>query len=1688
VGDADDARDPRGRRRRGDRRLAFRPRTQDDLAPSGARRRVQANLAALELLRTLQADERQATAGEQHVLARWSSWGAVPEIFDEARTEWAPERERLHALLDDRAYAAARRTTINAHYTDPAYVQAIWTALGDLGFDGGVVLEPGAGAGTFIGMAPDSAEMIGVELDPTSAAIAAALYPNATIRKESFADTPYRAGHFDATIGNVPFADVRLHDPRHNRGGHSLHNHCIIKSLALTRPGGIVAVLTSRYTLDAQNPAARREINALADVVGAVRLPTGAHQRGAGTQVITDLLILRRREADTAPASTIWEHSRALGLDDSGDLRVNAYFDEHPDHVLGAYAVSTGQYGAPALQVRALTNADVGGDLARALADITTGAQNAGLTMTTRPTGTVLAQRAALAPATGLWDGHLTAQPDGSFTRVLDGEHAPADVPASQRVELQALLGLRDTAKALLTAEAASVEDTDETDRLRAQLRDRYSAYTARYGPINRFSTRATGHTDPATGERRLARVVPRVMHTLRSDPFAPLVMALESFDETTQTAIPATMLSQRTLVARMPVLGVDNPDDALAVCVEAHGRVDLEEIAALLGATAQEARDVLGELVYDDPGSGELVPAAEYLSGNVRDKLDVAIAAARPELEVNVAALREVIPEDLGMDDVQGRLGAAWIDADTHQEFLREILDDPTLVVEHPGAAMWGVRGVNRSVAANNEWGTDRMAAPAIAKAVLEQRPVQVTDEVEPGRRVVNAGETAAAVEKAEAMQERFGDWIWEDPDRGTRLLAEYNRRFNALVLRDYTAEGERLTLPGLAHAFAPRPHQRAAVARMLNEPAVGLFHQVGAGKTAEMVMGCMELRRLGMVNKPAVVVPNHMLEQFAREWLQLYPQTRLLAASSDDLADDKRRAFVARVATNDWDAVLMTRSAFERLPVSADTAAAYVERECEALRAMLDRAQGSHGLTVKRIEKQLLRAEAALEKRLDGPTDPGISFEESGIDYLTVDEFHAYKNLRTASNIRDAAIDGSNRASDMHMKIEYLRNRHGARVITAATATPIANSVTEAHVMQRYLRPDLLAEAGVLDFDAWAATFGQTVTEIEMAPSGGGNYRMQTRFAKFQNVPEMLRLWHVFADVKTAEDLNLPTPALWPRPDGERLPQTVVVEASPEIAAYVADLGERAEAVRAKRVTPEEDNMLKISTDGRKAALDMRMVTGQASSTPSKLDVAAVKIASIWRENRANVYRDPASGEVSPRLGALQIVFCDLGTPRETWNAYDELRDQLSARGVPRDEIRFVHDARNDAEKGRLFAAARAGQVAVLIGSTEKMGVGLNVQARAIALHHIDCPWRPADIEQRDGRILRQGNQNPEVGNYRYAVEGSFDAYSWQTVERKARFIAQIMRGRLDVREIDDIGDSALSFAEVKALASGDLLILDKAAADAERTRLERLQRAYQRNQHALARTSASAEARFGRTARELAAIQAAIAQRVDTRGDAFRMRVGDRRAIERPQAADLIRDWIATNARGGIPYGRPQHPLGELGELGGFAVDAALTRTLTATPNVELSLRGVPAQPATLGLDTVRQDALSLVRQLERRIHDLPALADRVEAAGVAAAEETARAQHGLAQPFKHTDALKAATARSREIAIEMQNRQKAQPEAATDSDTADPSVVAAAEADRIARASFPTPVQGAPRGTAATPARRPPAPGRDNDVSR
>jgi N12 class adenine-specific DNA methylase len=1233
-----------------------------------------------------------------------------------------------------------------------------------------------------------------------------------------------------------------------------------------------------------------------------------------------------------------------------------------------------------------------------------------------------------LAPE-GLWDGHLLVLADGSFAEVQDGQQVPLEVPRTIRGELRHLVGLRDSARRLLSLEAATIQDTPQIAALREHLRIDYEQYLARFGPLNRAELRRRG-SDPETGEVLYSRVIPKAAKIIIRDPFGPLVLSLEVFDEETGQAHPAGVLRERQIAQRVPVNGVETPQEALAVCLDTHGTVDLERIAGLLGIQQASARAELGELVYDDPVTGELVPAAQYLSGNVRVKLDQArqALATRAELAVNVTALQAAVPAPLGAEEVTARIGAGWINADTHQQFLRELLEDRDLRVEHGGGSTWGVRGSTYGMLARSEWGTDRMPAPQIAKALLEQRAIQVTDETEDGRRVLNPEASAAAQEKGTAMQERFAEWCWEQPERAARLLEEYNRRFNAIVLRDYTRDGERLTLPGLARSFVPRTHQRTAVARILNEPAVLLAHAVGAGKTASMAIGAVELKRLGMVRKPVIVVPNHMLEQFAREFLQLYPQARVLAAGSEELSKEHRRRFVARVASNDWDAVVMTRSAFERIPVSVEVEQRYHERELDKLRAFLTRAKADrNSLTVKRIEKAVLSMEQRLKKRLDTRQDPGVSFEETGIDYVIADEAHAYKNLLTLSNIPDAAIGGSNRAQDMHLKLEYLRERHGRRVVTFATATPIANSITEAHVVQRFLRPDLLADAGVETFDAWAATFARTVTQIEMAPQGAGNYRQKTRFASFDNVPEMLRMWHVAADVKTIEDLALPVPLLKQRANAEgkleRTPETTVINASRAAQDYFTALGDRAEKVHARAVDPTEDNMLKISTDGRKAALDMRLVTGEAVQEPCKLEIVANNVTAIWAQHRNLTYSDPETGVASPTPGALQLVFCDLGTPNEDrWDAYSELRSLLAAQGVPERQVRFIHEAGSDQEKARLFQACRAGQVAVLIGSTEKMGVGTNIQARAVALHHVDCAWRPADIEQREGRIIRQGNQNPEVRVIRYVVAGSFDAYMWQTVERKAKFIAQVMGGKLDVRQVEDIGDSTLSYAEVKALASGDPLILKREHANAEHTRLKRLERAHHRNREQLRYTITTQQHAVQQRGKELEQIDATLASYKDTRGERFAMTIHGTTYTERPAAAAALHDWLEHEA------GRMVKPVGTLGAV---QIDA-MTRHDTATGIREgvLILHGVPGtQPAHAPLSQLNANPLGLIQQLEHRVNSLPELRQTTATRQQAAQQEAARAREALQRPFKYADQLDAAARRLAEINQQMTDRQDA-----------------------------------------------------------
>ncbi len=1630
--------------------MVFRPATAAQLTPTGAVARVRANLEALRLLRELHRTQQPATPQQQAALARWSGWGAVPQVFDPVHEEFAWARDALDELLDPAERASARRNTLNAHYTDLSLVEPIWSALTQLGFDGGRVLEPGCGSGNFIGLAPAGARMVGVELEPVTAGIATALYPNARILTESFADTRAPRGSFDLVVGNVPFAKASLTDPAFNPGKHSIHNHFIIKSLHLVAPGGLVAVITSRYTLDSANPAARREMAAMADLVGAIRLPASAHQRTAGTKVVTDLLVLRRREDEVEPAPFDWELTALVDLehdhtpdsaadpagpDELAPVRVNSYFARHPEMVCGQLVAGRGQFSDAELTVH--TDQPAAALLADKLKVLVERAQAAELTH--RPSALLApARRAALVGrAAQVSDGHIAADGDG-FTKVTDGATEAFTVPGTQREELGALLRLRDTVVSLLEAEAASVEPTPQIDRLRAQLNTGYDQYTQAHGPINRFTWRRTGRTHPETGEPVMARIPPR-HGGFPSDPHAPLVYALEEFDSISQQAAKAAIFSQRVIAPRAPRMGADSPTDALAICMDTHGRVELTEIARLLGLSEPEARSVLGTLVFEDPDqSDRLVPAAEYLSGNVREKLTAAQAAASGEngetgegtdrYEANIAALTEVVPADIAPEDIVARLGAVWIGQSYVQQFLRATLQDPYLVAEHAYGVQWTVKGNKYGVAATSTWGTEDMPAPELAQLLLQQRPVIVHDELdytrpdgtEGTRKVANLAKTVAAQAKGTELADRFAEWVWEDPERATVLARAYNDRFNAIVLRSY--DDTQLSLPGLALTFTPRPHQVAAVARMISEPAAGLWHTVGAGKTAEMAMGVMELRRLGLVRKPAIVIPNHMLEQFAREFQQLYPRARVLAASSDDLTKDWRRAFVARVATGDWDAVVMTRGAFERIPMSPPAQRAYLDDQLEVLRAAIERqkASGERSYSLKRMENTLLNAEERMKQKTARDHDPAVNWEKSGIDYVVVDEAQDYKNLRTPSNIAGAAIDGSSRASDMEMKLHYLRRRHpGGRVVTFATATPIANSITEAHVMQRYLRPDLLQKAGVLDFDSWAATFGQTTTDVELTPDGAG-FRLKERFARFHNVPELLRMWWVSGDVKTAEDLNLPRPELITRPDGQRAPQTITIAPTPELSEFITELGERAAAVAARAVAPDVDNMLKISGDGRAAALDLRLVDRPMAPGEAKLDIAADKVAQIWAAHHGDRFTDPA-GNPHPTPGALQLVFCDLSTPRDDrWNVYTELRTQLAARGVPADTVRFIHEARNDKEKGELFAACRSGQVSVLIGSTAKMGVGTNVQARAIALHHLDCPWRPADLEQRDGRALRQGNQNPEIGLYRYVVEGSFDAYSWQTVARKAAFIAQVMRGTLEVREIEDVGDTTLSFNEVKALAAGNPLLMDKAKADAELTRLDRLERSHAQAQERLRYSLQTHQHTIDKVTQEIAVLRQAITNRRDTHGEKFAITVDGLSFTDRTDAGAALRTWLSgvLNRPGPSPLTMPA-----IATLGGHSFDATIWRA-PHPPSYQLAVTGVPgAALSGKAADLPEAKASSMPIRMENQLARLDRLLTEANTTLATSHEEISRATTQLAQPFSYAADLAAARRTSAQLDQEL-----------------------------------------------------------------
>lgn len=1505
----------------------FRP-GREVLVPSGARARVRANIDALGVLARVTEQNRYATPAEQAVLAGWSSWGATPQVFDPRQSDWATERAQVRALLDDTAYAQAQRTILNAHYTDPAIADAMWAALENAGFSGGRVLEPGCGSGTFITHAPPSAQMVGVELDATTAAIAAALTPSAQIRAEGFERTSVPASSFTAVIGNVPFGDYRLYDPVHNQAKHSIHNHFIVKSLALTAPGGYAVLLTSRYTLDAQNQRARREIAALGDLVGAVRLPSTAFRRVAGTEVVTDVLVLRRREEGREPSTLTTQFlqlANATARDDTGEdkgVPINAVFTEHPDWVLGDLRIGHGMYGQDTLSVDARDGDDLPALVAERLTGIVDTARARGL-------GHTASWRDTLGPTREDFDrgllaaGRLPAEDDlavgtlrynrpaGTIERYGHGEWETVNTRGPKQVaEWSQLLELRDTTHALIDAQRDAATTTGQRQALREILAQQYDAYVGRYGPINRFTMTVpkdltddqhekalaalidAWRRDEGTGGAPFAGDVPEDVldqlsdrawvnprtptklqnhlgRTLRTDPtFAP-VLALEHFDDETMTARKAAIFHTDVIHPRQVRTHADTVVEAMAISLDESARLDVPRIAELLAVTTEEAETAMEGHAFrtlSDPT--RWVGASTYLSGNVRRKLAEAeeVAALDPRYRANVDALTAVVPPR--KTDVDVALGAPWVPIETYVQFVREtfeVPEDTTVTIErvqgrwevdvdpykgeHEQTLKWAL------VPKRGSWSTsynfehrpaeDRGISNAGVRAgnydwqdlltdLLNHDPIEIATSKEfrgtAGAPPIHDAATRAAQSKARRLGQEFSQWaLHADETRREQLLDIYNDRFNSLVAP--THSGAHMSFPGLGEKYAPYPYQRNAAARIVSEPTVLLDHVVGAGKTGTILMGAMELRRLGLATKPWIVVPNHIIDQVVREAGQWYPAARILSGSAATDAEG-RRLLIAQSASQDWDMVIVPRSAFSAIGVDPGTKAEYMRDQVAELDTALSTVEGD--ATRKRIEAAKARLEEKLNAALDqAGKDLGLTFEASGCDYLFVDEAHEFKNLARTSGIVELSNLGSNRASDMDLKLAYLRSmrREDAvtngipaddyieRVATFATGTPVANSLAELWVMQHYLRPDLLDDAGVASINDWGATFTDTVERVELN-SSGSRLRAVSRVGEFTNVGDLIGMTSVFTDAVTRDQV----PANLPVKDGGRNTDVLFTPAV-EVQDFIADLGYRADNLRRDRA--DLDNALKIAGDGRNATLDPRAAhLDPAPPQHSRAHIVADRILAVHRASRDTVYLDSA-GQPHPTPGALQIVFCDRSTPKTdgSWSIYDGIRDELIDGGMDPSRIAYVHDYPKPSEKARLFERCRTGRVSVIFGSTEKMGTGTNIQDRAIALHHVDVPWRPADLEQREGRIIRQGNQNARVQVFNYVAERTFDTVMWQTVHRKAHFIEQLKKADRSMRRVVDLDSDSLAenSAMTKALATGDDRYIRQIELDAQLQELQ-------------------------------------------------------------------------------------------------------------------------------------------------------------------------------------------------------------------------------------------------------------------------
>lgn len=1384
--------------------------TTGDREPSGGpKARFQDNIAALRLLQYLDADGQQASPEQQQVLARYVSWGGLSDAFDGKKAEWAGEYKTLKELLPAQEYEAARASTLTSFYTPPEIIRTMYETLERFGLKGGNILEPSMGVGAFFANRPASFDtngtmLYGVELDPVTGRIAQQLFPKANIQITGYEKASLPDSFFDAVVGNVPFGQYKVNDPAFNRYNFLIHDYFAAKNIDKLRVGGIQAIITTSGTMDKKSEDVRRYLAARCDLIGAVRLPNTAFKAAAGTEVTADILFLQKRDGVLSNPEADWLH---VGQTADG-IPMNQYFIDHPEMICGKMEMVSGPYG-PRPTCQPDTDTSLEEQLRTAMGRLQA----------------VLPELAPLAigdeenaasskaiPADPAVRNYSYCVRDGKIYFRRDSLMWEQTPNAMTRQRIEGMVGLLSATRELIQAQVNDLPE-EEIARLQRQLSRQYDDYVSKYGRLYSRANNAAFHEDSGYS----------------------LLRSLERVDEEGNFAGKADMFTKRTIRPTRVIDHVDTAAEALVVSLAEHGGIDLAYMQQLSGKTQEELVKDLSGLMFRVPGMGtEEDPvyqtAEEYLSGNVRQKLEQArqAAALDPVYRANADALAAVQPKELTASEINVHLGTTWIPADDVRQFVLELMQPNAWVAQHiqvhyePVTARWSVTGGRMdsvNVRATATYGTKRRSFYDLLQSSLNMQPARVDDYVEEPdgkkRAVPNVKETRLAQDKQKQIEAAFRDWIFKDPDRRRRLTAYYNEHYNNLRPREY--DGSFLTFPGMNPEITLRPHQRNAVARILFGGNTLVAHAVGAGKTIVMGAAAMEKKRLGLCSKTMIVVPNHLTEQIGSELLTLYPNANILVAAKRDFEKDRRKLFCSRIATGNYDIVILGHSQFTRLPLSDERQQQFLRDEIEQFTEVINAAKKERTgqeLTVKQLERAKKSLESRLEKLMDAPKDDAVTFEELGVDSLMVDEAHQFKNLAVQTkmqNVSGITTAESRKATDLLMKCQYLDEITGGKGVVFCTGTPISNSAAELYTMMRYIQADTLREHGLYAFDAWAANFGETVSAMELAPEGTG-YRMKTRFARFNNLPELISMWKLAADVQTADMLKLEVPEL----EGGK--PTVIMCPPTELQKHtIQALGERAEAVRAGSVDPHMDNMLKITTDGRKLALDQRLLNPALPDDPgSKANACADKVYEIWAQTRER--------------RSTQLIFSDLATSGTgAWNVYDDIRDKLIARGVPKEEIAYIHDANTDAKKAALFARVRAGKVRVLLGSTQKMGAGTNVQTKLIALHHLDVPWRPSDIEQREGRILRQGNENKRVQIFRYATEGSFDAYSWQLIENKQRYISQIMTSKTPARSCEDLDEATLTYAEVKALCAGNPLIKEKMDLDNEVARLSTLRSAH-------------------------------------------------------------------------------------------------------------------------------------------------------------------------------------------------------------------------------------------------------------------